>query len=145
MGVKIYWLGSQNRISHANFAWESHANPHVFAVVKGAMVVKTPHRKISGKNCTLKKLILTSFTVYGYFRASGASGVVPEGQMGAWEWVLERSGCGFMWPYMIDHIPITLLMPPTFSFTVYGYFRALGASGVMPEGHMGAWEWVLER
>ena len=50
-----------------------------------------------------------------------------------------------MWSYMIAYIPITLLMPPTYSFTVYGYFRASGTSGVMPEGHMGAWEWVLER
>ena len=50
-----------------------------------------------------------------------------------------------MWSCMIDYIPITLLMPPTYSFTVYGYLCALGASGVMPEGHMGAWEWVLER
>ena len=81
----------------------------------------------------------------GSFRASGASGVVPEGHMCAWELVLERRGCGFMWPYMIVHIPITLLMPPTNSFTVYGYFRASGTSGVVLEGHMGAWEWVLKR
>ena len=38
--------------------------------------------------------------------------------------------------YMIVHIPITLLMPLTYCFTVYGYFRASGASGVVPEGHM---------
>ena len=51
-----------------------------------------------------------------------------------------------MWPYIIAYIPITLLMPSTYSFTIYGYLCASGASGFMPaEGHMGAWEWVLER
>ena len=50
-----------------------------------------------------------------------------------------------MWPYLLVHIFITLLMPPTYSFTVYGCFCASGTSGVLPEGHMGAWDWVLER
>ena len=31
-----------------------------------------------------------------------------------------------------------------YPFTVYGYHRASGASRVMPDGHMGAWDWVLE-
>jgi hypothetical protein len=53
---------------------------------------------------------------------------------------------GLMWPYMIAYLLITLLIPPTYSFTVYVYFHAsAGVSGVVPEGHMGAWEWVLER
>ena len=66
--------------------------------------------------------------------------------MGAWEWVLSREVR--FWVYVAIHDcsdPITLLRPPTYSFTVYGYFSASGAIGVMPEGHMGAWEWVLER
>ena len=51
-----------------------------------------------------------------------------------------------LWVYVvIAYIPITLLMPPTYSFTLYGYFCASGASRVVPEGHMGACEWVLER
>ena len=67
--------------------------------------------------------------------------------MGAWDWVPSREVR--LWVYVAIHDcshPITLIIPPTYSFTIYEYFRASGASGFMPaEGHMGAWEWVLER
>ena len=38
-----------------------------------------------------------------------------------------------MWPSISAYIPITLLMPFTYPFTVYGYRCASGDSGVVPE------------
>ena len=63
--------------------------------------------------------------VYGYHCASGDSGVVPEGHMVAWEWVLEIEVRllvdvdipDFFHPHHSPYVS----HPPIYPFTVYGY------------------------